>query len=103
MTYGEMVDFIMENPGVAVTHRLFDDHEFIFMANYGNVYDEQGYLFEDLDWSSQARNGIRIRDHGPWKIDWSSKQEQFYPQGDDTDSIELQFERNFSKNNWIYT
>lgn len=73
MTYGEMVDFIRENPGVAVTHRLFDDHEFIFMAENGNVYDEQGYLFEDWDWSSHARNGIRIREHGPWKTDWSVK------------------------------
>ena len=74
MTFGEMVVYIRENPGVAVTHRLFDEHEFIFMAENGNVYDERGYLFEDWDLGSNAHDGIRCRNFGPWENGWSLKQ-----------------------------
>lgn len=93
MTYGEMVDFIGENPGVAVTHRLFDDHEFIFMAGNGKVYDEQGYLFEDWNRGFYAHDGIRIRDQGPWLTDWSVKIGVILPEKHRIESEEKYFQK----------
>ena len=77
MTRNEMIEFIKENPYVHITHRLFDDSEYIYSADDGNVYDEHGYLFENWDsvtdmWSGV--NGIRMRIGGIWENDWHIKE-----------------------------
>ena len=77
MTRTEMIEFIKENHYVHITHPLFDDSEYIYSADDGNVYEEHGYLFENWDnitdmWS--GFNGIRMRTGGSWEIDWHLKE-----------------------------
>ena len=71
----EMIDFIKSNPYIHISHPLFSHDEYIFSMNDGNVYDEQGYLFED--WYSPnnitGRNGIRERIGGSWETGWYIK------------------------------
>lgn len=69
MTREEMIEFIKANPGVKITHELFDDYEYIYLGEDGNVYDENDYLFED--WHSPMHNGIRLRIGGNWEYGWS--------------------------------
>lgn len=66
-TRAEMIEFIKANPGVKITHRLFDPSEYIYSKEDGNIYDENGYLFED--WY-EDHDGIRIRDGDMWVIGW---------------------------------
>lgn len=77
MTRTEMIAFIKANPYVKITHTLFDSSEHIYSKEDGNVYDENGYLFENWDsvvdmWS--GCNGIRMRQGGRWEDGWSIKQ-----------------------------
>ena len=68
----KMINTLKSNPGVKITHILFDKSEYIYMGNDGNVYDENGYLFED--WTSIGRcDGIRCRTGGYWENGWSIK------------------------------
>jgi len=76
MTRTEMIDFIRENPHIHVTHPLFDESEYIYTGHAGNVYDENGYLFEDWgngfgSWISN--NGIRLRSGDQWEDGWCIK------------------------------
>lgn len=68
MTREEMIEFIKANPGVKVTHELFSADEYLYTAGIGNVYDENGYLFED--WHSPFHNGLRMRTGGSWENGW---------------------------------
>ena len=69
-----MLEFIKDNPNTPVSHTLFDSHEYIYCDEKdGNVYDENGYLFEDWDsvtnmWSGV--NGLRLRQGGRWDNEW---------------------------------
>lgn len=75
MTRDQMIQFIKDNPGVHIAHRYFSEGEYIFMHYSGNVYDENGYLFED--WYSigpGAHAGIRDREGGLWETGWFVKQ-----------------------------
>ena len=75
MTRTEMISFIKQNPNIPITHPLFSYNEYIISAENGNVYDEEGYLFED--WYSPddctGWNGIRIRTGGKWEDGWYIK------------------------------
>ena len=75
MTRDQMIALIQNNHNVHITHTLFSDNEYIFSAENGNVYDENGYLFED--WYSPNNvtgwNGIRERTGGRWEDGWSIK------------------------------
>ena len=71
-----MINFILENPNVPITHTLYDSDEYIFSKENGLVYDENGYLFENWDsmvdkWTGW--NGIRLRSGGNWEDGWSVK------------------------------
>ena len=46
MTRNEMLEFI-KIPGMKISHALFDSSEYLYSCEDGNVYDENGYLFED--------------------------------------------------------
>lgn len=70
MTRTEILAFLRGNPYKRVTHRLFDPSEYLYAAEDGNIYDENGYLFEDWDTGSFAHNGLRMRTGGPWETDW---------------------------------
>ena len=63
----EMIRFIKNNPGEKITHTLFDASEYIYLAADGNVYDENGYLFED--WFGY-HDGIRMRTGEYWESGW---------------------------------
>ena len=69
MTRKEMIGFIMINPNVKVTHRLFSKDEYIYSNGNGCVYEEHGYPFEDF--ISKDCNGIRARSGGAWENGWS--------------------------------
>lgn len=75
MKYGEMIEYIRSHPLVAISHVLFSDNEYIFQNTDGNVYDENGYLFENWDFCSNQWNGLRCRDFGPWQSGWFVKAE----------------------------
>lgn len=67
MTYSEMIDYLENNPGRKVTHRLFDPGEYIW-SNGFVVYTEEGYMFDDLHY---INNGLKIRKDGLWSDGWS--------------------------------
>lgn len=74
MSRDEMIQFIKANPIVKITHTLFDEFEYIYSAQDGNVYDENGYLFEDwYSFGCSRRDGIRERVGGRWETGWSIK------------------------------
>ena len=76
MTRNEMIIFIKENPHVHITHTLFDESEYIYTGDDGNVYDEDGFLFEDwMDGFGSwiGNNGIRMRIGGQWEDGWRIK------------------------------
>lgn len=70
MTRAEILAYLRGNLYKRVTHRLFDPDEYLYAAEDGNIYDENGYLFEDWDEGSFAHNGLRMRTGGPWETDW---------------------------------
>ena len=72
MTRSNMIVFMRENPNVKITHWLFSSSEYIYQKENGNVYDENGYLFED--WCSEGamvHNGVRSRVGGEWDNGWT--------------------------------
>ena len=68
MTRTEILAVLRSQPNVKVAHRLFDANEYLYMGADGNVYDENGYLFED--WYSYAHDGMRMRSGDVWEKDW---------------------------------
>ena len=71
MTREVMIVFMEENPNVKITHTLFGSEEYIYQKEDGDVYDENGYLFDD--WYSDRNNGVRMRTGGNWEDGWSVK------------------------------
>lgn len=76
MKKDEMITYIKANPYHKISHKLFDDEEYIYSGHDGYVYDEKGYLFEDWDsvtdkWS--GHNGIRLREGDYWEDGWYVK------------------------------
>lgn len=69
MTKSEIIEYIQENHYKRITHYLFAEEEYLYMADDGCVYDEDGYLFED--WFSGAHCGIRVRTGDHWENGWS--------------------------------
>lgn len=67
MSREEIIQFMNDNHNVKISHSLFSSDEFLVMRDDGNVYDENGYLFED--WEGD-HNGLRMRTGGSWKTDW---------------------------------
>ena len=65
----EMLKLMNENHYVKIRHMYFGDEEYIFMKDDGNVYDENGYLFEN--WFDDHHNGIRMRNGDAWESGWS--------------------------------
>ena len=47
MKRSEMIAFIKANPYIPITHRLFDNSEYIYSDSHGTVLDENGNAFED--------------------------------------------------------
>lgn len=74
MTRNQMINYILDNQYVPITHILFSEDEFIYAARDGKVYDENGYLFEDWYSDGIARHdGIRERSGGSWEMGWFRK------------------------------
>lgn len=74
MDRAEMIVFIKKTPFARVTHPLFSDDEYIYCGFDRNVYDENGYLFEDWYSDGPGRHaGIRERVGGRWESDWTVK------------------------------
>lgn len=69
MTRSEMITFIKANPFIPITHLLFDDSEYIYADEQGNVWDENGNLFEDW-YTPYMHDGIRLRDKDWWLSEW---------------------------------
>lgn len=52
------------NTGVKISHRFFDNHEFIMKDSKGNLRDENGLiLIETLFW--------QLRNNKYWQEDWN--------------------------------
>lgn len=68
MTRDEIIPFLKGNFYKRVRHCSFSPGEYIYYAEDGNIYDENGYLFED--WNSPSRCGLRIRSGGNWEDGW---------------------------------
>lgn len=67
----EMIALIKEYPHLPFTHRFFSAGEYIYSNAAGDIYDENGYLFED--WHSEGpdrHDGIRRRTGGAWEHGW---------------------------------
>ena len=70
MTRTEILAYLRGNFYKRVAHRLFEPYEYLYSAEDGNIYDENGYLFEDWDEDSFAHSGLRMRTGGPWEDGW---------------------------------
>ena len=70
MTRNEIVAYLRGNFYKRVTHRLFAPEEYLYCAEDGNIYDENGYVFEDWNAGSCAHNGLRLRTGGVWEEGW---------------------------------
>jgi hypothetical protein len=68
-----MITFINANPYVKITHTLFDSYEYIYSKEDGNVYDENGNLFETFDDTDFMHIGLRLRKGDRWDNDWYVK------------------------------
>ena len=68
----EMIAFIKANPFIPITHSLFDNSEYLYADEQGNVWDENGNMFEDW-YSPYLHDGIRIRDDEAWLSGWEIK------------------------------
>ena len=64
----DAIKFALENPGKKITHRLFEDYEFLYADEKGFIYDENDYLFEN--WEDNMHCGMRLRDGGYWETEW---------------------------------
>ena len=66
----EAISILHDEPGMKITHRLFGSEEYLIGGVDGNVYDENGYLFETWDDNDLDHNGIRMRTGGDWEYGW---------------------------------
>lgn len=65
------INDMLTHPLVRYTHRNFSPDEYIYAKPDGNIYTEEGYLFED--WHSEGpgqHNGMRMREGGSWEDGW---------------------------------
>lgn len=69
MTKYELINILHSQPGIKITHHLFEPDEYIFSKEDGNVYDENGFLFED--WTGPYHDGIRLRTGVTWDTGWT--------------------------------
>lgn len=67
----EMMVILTSKPGAKISHKSFSDEEYIYLGNDGNVYDENGYLFDD--WNSHTQCGLRMRAGNCWETGWYVK------------------------------
>lgn len=68
----KLVKMLIENTedcSIKFRHCSFDDEEWLISKSDGNIYDEQGYLFEDWD-TPNMFNGMRMRKGGAWEDGW---------------------------------
>ena len=70
MTKLEAIKYMRDNNYAKITHCLFASDEYIYMKPDGNIYTEEGYLFEDFS-SSYRFDGMRIRTGINWEEGWS--------------------------------
>lgn len=77
MTRSEMITYINANHYHRISHRYFANDEYIYCADDGYVYDENGNLFEDW-YDPMHWDGIRERAGGYWEDDWYVKEEVKY-------------------------
>lgn len=70
MTKSDVLEYMRNNHFAKVTHWLFDEKEYLYMAPDGKVYTEEGYLFEDFH-SLYQFDGMRMRTGDSWEIGWS--------------------------------
>ena len=71
MTRAEIISYMRRNPGVKVTHILFDKNEYLYMKDDECVYDEADNLFENWNPFDRMHYGMRMRSDGPWDTGWS--------------------------------
>lgn len=72
MTRDEMIAYIKANPYHKISHKLFENYEYIYSGYDGYVYDENGNLFEE--WYEPYRwDGIRLRVGKEWEDGWYVK------------------------------
>ena len=69
MNRTEMIETLLNNPGVKIKHESFGSDEYIVADKSKTVYTEEGYIFED--WISDNHNGIRMRNDITWEEGWS--------------------------------
>lgn len=70
-----MLCYLENHPMDKISHPNFSDEEYIYQTTNGNVYTEEGYLFED--WYSEGigqHNGLRMREKGSWNDGWYVKE-----------------------------
>ena len=70
MTKSDAIKYMRDNNYVKITHCLFASHEYIYMKSDGNIYTEEGYLFEDFH-SFYRFDGMRMRTGTRWEEGWS--------------------------------
>lgn len=61
------IEILRKCPGAKITHKSFDNNEYIYTESNGLVYDENHYLFED--WYGD-HNGMRLRVGDSWEKGW---------------------------------
>lgn len=74
LTREEAIAILRTNPYAKISHELFSKNEFLTGNGCGNVFDENGYLFED--WVSSHANGMRMRTDYLFKNGWYIKKEK---------------------------
>ncbi len=71
LSRSEMIELIKNHPHIPFAHRLFSQGEYIYSNAAGDIYDENGYLFEDWHSDGPGRHdGIRRRTVGAWEHGW---------------------------------
>lgn len=68
MSRVEMMAALTSKPGAKISHQYFAPGEYIYLGEDSNVYDENGYLFED--WTSRRNCGVRMRNGNGWEHGW---------------------------------
>ena len=68
-TKDEIIDYMRKNFYAKVSHWLFDSDEYLYMKPDGNIYTEEGYLFEDFH-TNYRNDGMRCRTGRYWETGW---------------------------------
>lgn len=69
MTRSEVIRLMEKCPYCKVTHRLFSPNEYLYAKENGDVYTEEGYLFEDWG-KTHSHDGMRMRVGDEWMDGW---------------------------------